>query len=155
MQDFQLNRKTGRIPTAMGKWVCVDNTKKTLSSPVCGWNTSRQLRVRYKGATSNPLTLFLVKFTGALLKPPIPRPFTRNKATKEKYRDDQAVAVSNNWRKSLISDPCTRPKPLNYQEHFLGNQVCIYHSWKFCPVLEQVTGTELYKLYKNVWLLEM
>ena len=94
--------------------------------------TSRQLMIRYAGATSSPRTLnsgspagcrtgniiFLVKFNGALLRPPIPRPMTKNRATQDKYIDDQIVAASINLRKSLIKDPQTGPKPLNFHERF-------------------------------------
>ena len=74
--------------------------------------TSRQLRVRYKGSTSDPRELdsgapagcrtgnliFIVKFNGALLRPPIPRPISKNTAIQEKYIDDQSVAASINLR---------------------------------------------------------
>ena len=89
--------------------------------------TRRQLIVRYKGAKSTPRTLdsgatqgaktgnliFIVKFNGALLRPPIPRPITRNRAIQEKYIDDQAVAASINLKKSLIKETEARPFPLN------------------------------------------
>ena len=94
--------------------------------------TSRKLMVRCKGATSLTRTLtscasagcrtgnliFIVKFNGALMRPPIPRPITRNRAEQVKYIDDQSVAVSINMRKSLIKDPSSRPRPLNYHERF-------------------------------------
>ena len=68
--------------------------------------TSRKLMVRCKGATSLTRTLtscasagcrtgnliFIVKFNGALMRPPIPRPITRKRAEQVKYIDDQFVA---------------------------------------------------------------
>ena len=112
--------------------------------------TSRKLIIRYRGATSSARTLdsgspagcmtgniiFLVKFNGALLRPPIPRPLTKNTGIqaltkntgmqeltknttmKAKYIDDITLAVSINLRKSLIKDPESRPKPLNFHERF-------------------------------------
>ena len=80
--------------------------------------------------------IFLVKFNGALLRPPIPRPLTKNTGIqaltkntgmqeltknttmKAKYIDDITLAVSINLRKSLIKDPESRPKPLNFHERF-------------------------------------
>ena len=94
--------------------------------------TSRQLRVRYEGSTCDPREsdsgapagcrtgnlIFIVKFNGALLRPPIPRPISKNTAIQEKYIDDQSVAASINLRKSFIKDPVSRPKPLNFHERF-------------------------------------
>ena len=60
--------------------------------------------------------LFIVKFNGACLRPPVPRPLSGNKAVQLKYIDDSTQAASINLKKSLIVDPQIRPKPLKYQE---------------------------------------
>ena len=92
--------------------------------------TQRQLIVRYKQTTSTPRTLdsgatqgckagniiFIVRFNGALLRPPIPRPITGNRAMQAKYIDDQTVASSINLKNSLKPDHSIRPKPLNFHE---------------------------------------
>jgi hypothetical protein len=64
--------------------------------------------------------IFIVKYNGAFLRPPIPRNVmgivTKSKSEKVKYVDDGSVAVSVNLKSSLIPDPVVRPKPLNYHE---------------------------------------
>ena len=60
--------------------------------------------------------MFIIKFNGACLRPPIPRPISRNKAIQLKYIDDSTQAASINLKKSLIRDPQSRPKPLKYHE---------------------------------------
>ena len=60
--------------------------------------------------------LFIVKFNGACLRPPVPRPLSGNKAVQLKYINDSTQAASINLKKSLIVDPQIRPKPLKYQE---------------------------------------
>ena len=60
--------------------------------------------------------LFIVKFNGACLRPTIPRPLTGNTALKVKYIDDATQAASVNLKKSLMTDPKERPRPLCYSE---------------------------------------
>ena len=60
--------------------------------------------------------LFIIKFNGACLRPPIPRPLSRNKAMQLKYIDDSTQAASINLKKSLMEDPEIRPRPLKYHE---------------------------------------
>ena len=60
--------------------------------------------------------LFIVKFNEACLRPPIPRPITRNHGQQFKFVDDASQIVSVNLRKSLIPDPVKRPRPLNYHK---------------------------------------
>ena len=60
--------------------------------------------------------LFLVKFNGICLRPPIPRPISGNEAIQLKYIDDSTKAATVNLKKSLIPDPITRPFPLQYHE---------------------------------------
>ena len=64
--------------------------------------------------------IFIIKYNGAFLRPPIPRntmgPISKSKAEKVKYVDDGTVAVSINLKTSLLPDPVPRPQPLNYHE---------------------------------------
>ena len=64
--------------------------------------------------------IFIVKYNGAFLRPPIPRntmgPVTKSKSEKVKYVDDGSVAVSINLKTCLLPDPVVRPRPLNYHE---------------------------------------
>ena len=60
--------------------------------------------------------LFIVKFNGACLRPPIPRPITGNTARQLKYIDDSTQMASINLKKSLKPDEVARPRPLNYHE---------------------------------------
>ena len=60
--------------------------------------------------------LFLVKFNGICLRPPIPRKMSGNEAIQLKYIDDSTKAATVNLKKSLIPDPTTRPFPIQYHE---------------------------------------
>ena len=60
--------------------------------------------------------LFIVKFNGACLRPPIPRPLSRNKGIQLKYIDDSTQAASVNLLMSLEADLSDRPRPLRYHE---------------------------------------
>ena len=62
--------------------------------------------------------IFIIKFNGAFLRPPIPRPITYgdSKAMKVKYIDDGTVAVNVDLRSCLVADPTSRPRPLCFQE---------------------------------------
>ena len=60
--------------------------------------------------------LFVIKFNGACLRPPIPRPISGNKGIQLKYVDDASQIASINLKKSLIQDQESRPRPLNYHE---------------------------------------
>ena len=64
--------------------------------------------------------IFIIKFNGAFLRPPIPRPLngpiSGAKAMKVKFVDDGTVAVSVDLKASLMEDNSTRPKPLNFHE---------------------------------------
>ena len=60
--------------------------------------------------------MFIIKFNGACLRPPVPRPFSGNRAIQVKYRDDSTQASSVNLKKSLQADPNSRPRPLKYHE---------------------------------------
>ena len=70
--------------------------------------------------------IFMIKFNGAFLRPPIPRnivtPATESKAKKVKYVDDGSIAVSINLKRCLKIDLSEKPRPLTFHErtsHFL------------------------------------
>ena len=64
--------------------------------------------------------IFIVKYNGAFLRPPIPRniggPAANSKSEKVKFVDDGTVAVSLNMKSGLVLDESIRPKPLKYDE---------------------------------------
>ena len=60
--------------------------------------------------------MFIVKFNGACLRPPIPRPISRNSRMELKYIDDSSQLASVNLRLSLEPDLQARPRPLNFHE---------------------------------------
>ena len=64
--------------------------------------------------------IFIVKFNGAFLRPPVPRqilgPVKTSKAKTVKFVDDGSVAVSVNLKNCLVPDPVRRAAPLNYHE---------------------------------------
>ena len=83
--------------------------------------------------------LFIVKFNGACLRPPIPRPLTGNKAIQLKYIDESSKAVTVNLKRSVMKDPTNRPKPYNFHERFetilkpeenkLQHKLEDFHTW--------------------------
>ena len=64
--------------------------------------------------------IFIIKYNGAFLRPPIPRPIigpmSKSKAEKVKFVDDGTVAVSLDLKACLIKDPVERPRPFNKHE---------------------------------------
>lgn len=96
--------------------------------------SNRSMYLTYNGAKSSvkPLPgggpqgaylggiIFIIKYNGAFLRPPIPRniagPVTESKHEKVKFVDDGTVAVSIDLKKCLVPDPVPRPRPLNYRE---------------------------------------
>lgn len=78
--------------------------------------------VTRRGATGAYLggLIFILKYNGAFLRPPVPRPIQgpvlKAKSEKVKYVDDGTVAVSVDLKASLIPDPKDRAKPLNFHE---------------------------------------
>ena len=60
--------------------------------------------------------LFIIKFNGACLRPPVPRPLSGNKGIQLKYIDYSSQLASINLKKSLEQDLNPRPRPLNYCE---------------------------------------
>ena len=60
-----------------------------------------------QGAYLNGI-IFIIKYNGAFLRPPIPRPvepISEAKATTVKFIDDRTVAVSVDLQLSLIEEP--------------------------------------------------
>ena len=62
--------------------------------------------------------IFIIKFNGAFLRPPVPRPIIAplgySEAEKAKYIDNATVAVSIPLKKSLENDPVTIWKTLYF-----------------------------------------
>ena len=97
---------------------------------------------------------FMVKYNGAFLKLPIPRPFEvpmiKAKAQKVKYIDDGTIAVSIDLKASLVPDPVSRPRPLNFDErtcHILPHKNNLLHFYlrdteDFASVNKLVLNTE-------------
>ena len=78
--------------------------------------------------------IFIIKYNGAFLRPPIPRPFqgpvSKAKSKKVKFVDDGSVAVSVDLKASLLPDPVVRPRPLNFHErtgHILPDENNLLH----------------------------
>ena len=110
------------------------HTPSWLLNIIVSYLSNRAMILKYHGQHSSRKSLpgggpqgaymggliFIVKYNGAFLRPPIPRnisgPVTKSKSEKVKYIDDGTVAVSINLKTSLIPDPAIRPKPLNYHE---------------------------------------
>jgi hypothetical protein len=88
------------------------------------------LILTYQGATSESRSLpggfgagtwlggllFIIKFNGACLRPPIPQPITMNHGMQVKFIDDASQIASVNLKKSLVPERLPRPRPLNYHE---------------------------------------
>jgi hypothetical protein len=97
---------------------------------ICSYLTGRSLVLSYQGARSSERSLpggfgagtwlggllFIVKFNGACIRPPIPRPISGNTGKQVKYIDDSSQAASINLRVSLEPDPTPRQRPLNFHE---------------------------------------
>ena len=64
--------------------------------------------------------IFIIKYNGAFLRPPVPRPIRgpvlKSKAEKVKFVDDGTVAVSIDLKQCLVPDPVDRVRPVNYHE---------------------------------------
>ena len=97
---------------------------------ICSYLSKRSMVLQYQGASSSSRDLpggygagtwmggflFLIKFNGICLRPPVPRPVSGNTAVQFKFIDDSSKAASVNLKKSLIPDTRVRPFPLNYNE---------------------------------------
>ena len=106
------------------------HTPGWILSLVCSYLSGRSLLLSHNGSTSSerPLPggfgagtwlggmLFIVKFNGACIRPPIPRPITGNTGRQFKYIDDSCQVASVNLKLSLEPDPQSRPRPFTYFE---------------------------------------
>ena len=89
-------------------------------SMVLSYKQARSMEVRLPGGFSAGISLggllFIVKFNGTCLRPPIPRPISRNSGMQLKYIDDSSQLASVNLQLSLELDLQARPRPLNFHE---------------------------------------
>ena len=110
------------------------HTPSWLLKIIASYLSNRSMILKYKEAFSSKKSLpgggaqgahlggiiFIVKFNGAFLRPPIPRntvgPVSESKSQSVKFVDDGSVAVSVNLRKSLNPAPNSQPRPLNFNE---------------------------------------
>ena len=64
--------------------------------------------------------IFIIKYNGAFLRPPIPRliqgPVNQARAEKVKFIDDGTIAVSVDLKSNLTPDPITRSRPHNFMK---------------------------------------
>ena len=64
--------------------------------------------------------IFIVKYNGAFLRPPVPRnivvPASKSQSKSVKFIDDGTVAVSINLKSSLVQSKRNMPQPLNFDE---------------------------------------
>ena len=102
--------------------------------------SGRSMFLTYNGAQSTEKSLpgggpqgaflggiiFILKYNGAFLRPPIPRnlvtPAADSKSKKVKYVDDGTIAVSINLKKCLAVEQSERSRPLTFRErtgHYL------------------------------------
>ena len=94
--------------------------------------------------------LFIVKFNGACLRPPVPRPISGNRTLQLKYIDDSSKVASINLKKSLEADPERRQRPFNYHErhqlilkndeNILQEELDRFHSWTITNKLKVNTS---------------
>ena len=110
------------------------HTPAWLLNIVCSYLSDRSMVLTYNGAQSSEKMLpgggpqgaylggliFIIKYNGAFLRPPIPRqiqgPVCQSKAETVKFVDDGTIAVSIDLKKCLVTDPVIRPHPRNYHE---------------------------------------
>ena len=110
------------------------HTPAWLLKIIFSYLSERSMILSYKGFQSNMKLLpgggpqgallggiiFMLKYNGAFLRPPIPRnimgPILYSKAKSVKYVDDGTVAVSINLKKTLNIEPSDQPRPLTFRE---------------------------------------
>ena len=103
---------------------------KWLLAVLCSYLTSRSMLLKYQNSISSSRSLpggfgqgvwlggmlFIIKFNGACLRPPIPRPVSGNCSMQVKFIDDASQVAAINLKQSLMDDPVRRQRPLNYHE---------------------------------------
>ena len=101
-----------------------------LLAMVASYLQGRSMVIKYRGATSSGRALpggfgqgtslggflFLIKFNGACLRPPVPRQISGNRSIQVKFVDDASQVASVNMKVSLKPDTEDRPRPLQYHE---------------------------------------
>ena len=110
------------------------HTPAWLLNIIVSYLSDRSMYLTYKGHQSSQKMLpgggpqgaylggiiFIIKYNGAFLRPPIPRgvhgPVTKARAEKVKFVDDGTVAVSVDLKACLVPDPVQRARPLNFHE---------------------------------------
>ena len=110
------------------------HTPSWLLKIVISYLSDRSMYLSYNGAQSSMKMLpgggpqgaylggliFIIKYNGAFLRPPIPRgmkgPVHKSKSEKVKFVDDGTVAVTVNLKTCLVPDPVDRPRPRNFHE---------------------------------------
>ena len=120
------------------------HTPAWLLKIIFSYLSERSMALTYKGAQSSMKQLpgggpqgallggiiFMLKYNGALLRPPIPRgitgPITESKAKTVKYVDDGTVAVSINLKRCLDIISSDQPRPLTYRER--TQHILPYHN---------------------------
>ena len=61
--------------------------------------------------------IFIIKYNGAFLRPPVPRNLLPvSNSEKVKFVDDGSIAVSINLKSNLVPDATIRSRPLNFNE---------------------------------------
>ena len=75
------------------------------------WSTSRRMPGGFPQGCLLGMFMFIIVFTGACLRPLIPRPITDNKSMTVKFVDDCTIGASFNLKKSLVmeTEPITQP----------------------------------------------
>ena len=130
---FDLSKAFNRIDHSLViSDLCDMHTPAWLLNLVVSNLGQKTMTLKYSGAESSLRTLpagtpqgaylggliFIIKFNGAFLRPPIPRPISYgdSSALKVKYIDDGTVAVNVSLKSCLINDPVSRPRPLSFEE---------------------------------------
>ena len=122
-------------------------------SLLCSYLSGRTMVLSYMGPKSavKPLPggfgagtfmgglLFIVRFNGACLRPPVPRPISGNKLIQLKYIDDSSKVASINLKRSLTENLVKSPMPLNFherhgtvlkpEEDILQHELVKFHLW--------------------------
>ena len=110
------------------------HTPAWLLKIVISYLSDRSMHLTYNGSQSSQKMLpgggpqgaylggliFIIKFNGAFLRPPVPRqvqgPVSKSRSVKVKFVDDGTVAVSVDPKTCIVPDPVKRDKPLHFHE---------------------------------------
>ena len=110
------------------------NTPAWLLNIVIAYLSNRSMFLTFNGSQSSQKELpgggpqgaylggliFIIKYNGAFLRPPVPRPIlgplANSKSEKVKFVDDGSVAVSVDLKECLVPNQNEKARPLNYHE---------------------------------------